>query len=1493
MKPRSWAIALLSVSLVIGVMFWRGSLALDLPVRTNQKQSLPEGALPINKPIRLADPSLTLTPRYVGVARSRPDADLGAKIAAGFASLLSGKGEAPEPLAPLDPSSIDATLLPKAPKLSPEQQAALTKLRWGLAKDLRYRGDGNNATVRSLASAALAAPLDLKNPLAESADKLAKRFIDENRALFLLKAPEAELALRATEDDGLGGTVVRFTQRYDGIEVWPAQLTANVTKHGYLTVVTGAYAPTPEGVVTTPMLTPEQALENAAASIGASSVASVEVHSAPQLKIYTAKEREPELSYEVVLESGGTHERIFVSALTGDVLLAYSEICSAATTGSGVDVLGVARSLNVFSEGTPVRYFLRDRSKAMFNPTTGQGEIKIIDAATDPLSYSSSASQFAGYDREGVSAAHNLGKIYDFYRTTFGRNSYDSNGAGIIGIIRKPDQNGEVLHNAYWNGKAMFFGLGDRYTASSDVVAHEFTHAVISNSAGLVYRNDSGAINESFADIFGESFEAHLFGSNDWRIGSQLTTYYPSIGGALRSMDNPESGDQPRTMSGYVHTTEDNGGVHINSGIPNHAFYLIASGLASGGIGINQARDIFYRALTCKLNRNSDFYDLRAACVLSAEEIHGLGSTQANKVREAFDYVQIYDRSALPAPSDLTPTTGIDAYLIAYEATNGSYYLGRREAAMGDGASITSISGYAMDRNSRPTVTADGSVAGHVTAAHNLAISATNGSGSTLIDFGGAANALSISADGKYLAVVPRNSTTGLALPQIIYSSLTTSSTEVIDLYLPVADGPNSITINSVDEVDLSPDGQYALFDGLAETQLPGGGKISGWTIFLVDLKSKAVTALTPSDTTFMIGNPSFARTSTQRFVFELSSSIAGSHIAAVDFGKDLTGLVRTYSSAQKNFAYPRYSAADNFIVFVEDYFSSTTSDTEARVASIGLLSDKVTPTGSPTTLQSFAINGLSYRRGTFAGAPVISISTTTPTVVGGSSGSFRIARESGDRAIEVAVSFKATGTAQPAVDYLKLTPIVTIPAGQTVVEVPVASLLVPGSATKALTLTLDPLFRYVLSTPGQSATITLTAPPDTYSYWASQNNAGAAIADDDGDGFPNLLEYAIDADPKSATPASDLAIRKASGGLLSFAELRLRRKLRREGITFTLQSSSDNTNWTNAGTAVVTDSATELVLRDSLAVQSGKLRRFRIIVGETASNTSVATKTCYWAGITIENLTQSYDGLAKAVSVTTDPTPFTRTVTYDGSPTPPVNAGSYSVAVVPAIYSNLIGEASATLIIGKADQTISFPALLDRKFTDTIQSLSASASSGLPVGFTLVSGQATVNGTQLTLTGIGSVTIRAHQAGDSNYAAALPVDRTFTTGDSFDWWRNQEFTPQQRANPAISGASAAPSSDGLTNLLKYALGLNALQNTSTGLPTVTSESGRWSYTYTRPADRSDLTYAVEISTDLATWTSAGVTHEMIASGASEQTWRASYPSTAERVFFRLKVVRP
>jgi hypothetical protein len=83
------------------------------------------------------------------------------------------------------------------------------------------------------------------------------------------------------------------------------------------------------------------------------------------------------------------------------------------------------------------------------------------------------------------------------------------------------------------------------------------------------------------------------------------------------------------------------------------------------------------------------------------------------------------------------------------------------------------------------------------------------------------------------------------------------------------------------------------------------------------------------------------------------------------------------------------------------------------------------------------------------------------------------------------------------------------------------------------------------------------------------------------------------------------------------------------------------------------------------------------------------------------------------------------------------------------------------------------------------------------------------------------------------------------------------------------------------------------LQNTSTGLPTVTSESGRWSYTYTRPADRSDLTYAVEISTDLATWTSAGVTHEMIASGASEQTWRASYPSTAERVFFRLKVVRP
>ena len=175
-----------------------------------------------------------------------------------------------------------------------------------------------------------------------------------------------------------------------------------------------------------------------------------------------------------------------------------------------------------------------------------------------------------------------------------------------------------------------------------------------------------------------------------------------------------------------------------------------------------------------------------------------------------------------------------------------------------------------------------------------------------------------------------------------------------------------------------------------------------------------------------------------------------------------------------------------------------------------------------------------------------------------------------------------------------------------------------------------------------------------------------------------------------------------------------------------------------------------------------------------------------------------------------------------------------------------------------------------------------------------MVSGPATVTGTTLTLTGAGVVTVRASQAGDANRNAAPDVDRAFTVTVNFNSWLLAKFTPAELADPNISGPNAVYGIDGLPNLVKYALGLEPKQNITSGLPAPSVQGSDWVYTYTRPSDRTDITYAVEFSTNLSTWTTAGVTHELVSSGGGNETWHAKYPlASAANCYFRLKVVQP
>src|SRR3954452_14546317 len=218
------------------------------------------------------------------------------------------------------------------------------------------------------------------------------------------------------------------------------------------------------------------------------------------------------------------------------------------------------------------------------------------------------------------------------YREVYSRESYDGRGAPVVATVHYEQGYG----TAFWDGRQLVFGDGDgkvfdRFTKPVDVLGHELTHAVTQFTANLTYQGQSGALNESLSDVFGSCLKQRLLGQSaaeaDWLIGEGV--FMPSVqGSALRSMkepgtayDDPSLGKDPQvaSMDDYVETTDDNGGVHTNSGIPNKAFYLAAAGV--GGSSWDGAGKIWYAALTSGIGPDTDFAGFAAATVAAAREV--------------------------------------------------------------------------------------------------------------------------------------------------------------------------------------------------------------------------------------------------------------------------------------------------------------------------------------------------------------------------------------------------------------------------------------------------------------------------------------------------------------------------------------------------------------------------------------------------------------------------------------------------------------------------------------------------------------------------------------------------------------------------------------------------------------------------------------------------------------------------------------------------------
>ncbi len=236
-------------------------------------------------------------------------------------------------------------------------------------------------------------------------------------------------------------------------------------------------------------------------------------------------------------------------------------------------------------------------------------------------------------DLEVNEAYDGLGHTFDFYLKAYQRNSIDDRGLPLIATVHY-DRN---FDNAFWDGTEMVFGDGDgtvfnRFTIALDVIGHELTHGVTGSEANLLYSGQSGALNESVSDVFGSLIKQYALGQSveraDWLIGEGLLTF---PGQALRSMkapgtayDNPLLGKdpQPANMKDYNHTAQDNGGVHINSGIPNHAFYLVATAL--GGYAWAVAGQIWYDTIGDRnLRRNASFAQFAGRTIANTKRRYG------------------------------------------------------------------------------------------------------------------------------------------------------------------------------------------------------------------------------------------------------------------------------------------------------------------------------------------------------------------------------------------------------------------------------------------------------------------------------------------------------------------------------------------------------------------------------------------------------------------------------------------------------------------------------------------------------------------------------------------------------------------------------------------------------------------------------------------------------------------------------------------------------
>ncbi|NOQ13401.1 MAG: hypothetical protein GQ583_02815 [Methyloprofundus sp.] len=837
------------------------------------------------------------------------------------------------------------------------------------------RADGS---VRQMKGGILESPAANQNARSKNQrnDLTARNFLRRQRYILGIKNPDEELYLLKQNSDELGRDHLKYGQRYRGLAVWPADIIVHIAPQGHVDLMNGSYAPTPrKPLVITPRVNAIQAQETALNSLAPFKSSTAE---APELIFYYSQHSH-QLAWKMKVNAGIEARWIFViDAISGDILLKYNEIMEAASAGSGIDLFNQTQSLQLFEQNDS--FFMLDTSKEMFdpsstppNPNTTRGGIFLLDAQNQEAdsfffnpSLVSSPQEHSGFLPDAVSAAFNISQVYDYYLERHQRNSIDNKGGSLFGIVRV----GQNFDNAFWDGERMYFGDGAPYAAALDIVAHEVSHGITQRSSNLIYQGQSGALNEAFSDIFGEMVEARTYG-NDWVLGAIL------LPEGLRNLRDPSSvmipglnRPYPAKMSDFIFIAEDNGGVHLNSSIINHAYYLLAEGL-DNAIGLRDAEQIFYRALTVHLVRNSQFIDARLAAITSADELFGVDSIQSQKTAEAFERVEVLDNIAsTPPPPSTTAISGPDLTLfICFDPALGANFLCRRDASLGDNPALGDYLSRFDVLPSRPSVSGDGSTAVFVDSINDICLIRTdldiNVQPSELcLGLPGTVSSVSISPDGKLFGFIMLGAN---GQPQNFITVINIDNENAIprtfELVAPAIDASTINHIAFADVMNFTLDGRLIIYDALTEFNLLDGTAINNWSIYALDITTGQTFVLISAIPGLDISNPSLSHTSDNFMTFALSET--GGFSSSIVTANLNTGDIEEVGLAGGVFSIPGYNGDDSAVIFDQVDQAAATGFSLIRQA---LNDDHLTARGSADLWLFDAVYGVIYRRGEFQG---------------------------------------------------------------------------------------------------------------------------------------------------------------------------------------------------------------------------------------------------------------------------------------------------------------------------------------------------------------------------------------------------------------------------------------------------------------------------------------------------------------------------------------------